>query len=77
MGSREVDNGVGSKENFDRKFWHPDGVSESLRGLGFAKVTQQFIHRRTAVAMDIGDISRTIATENHSSNGRLPLAARC
>jgi hypothetical protein len=36
-GSREVDDGAGSKEIFDGKFWQPNDVSESLRGLGFAK----------------------------------------
>jgi hypothetical protein len=30
MGSREVDDSVGSKEIFGRKFGQPDGVSESL-----------------------------------------------
>jgi hypothetical protein len=34
-GSREVDDGAGSREVFSRKFWQPDGVSERLRGLGF------------------------------------------
>jgi hypothetical protein len=32
----EVDNGAGSKEIFDGKFWQPDGVTECLQGLGFA-----------------------------------------
>jgi hypothetical protein len=36
-GFGEVDDGVGSREIFTVKFWQPDGVSESLRGLGFAK----------------------------------------
>jgi hypothetical protein len=40
IGSREVHNGVGSREIFGRKFRLPHGVSESLRGLGFAKATQ-------------------------------------
>jgi hypothetical protein len=37
-GSREVNDGVSSREIFGGKFCQPDGVSESLRGLGFAKV---------------------------------------
>jgi hypothetical protein len=40
IGSGEVHNGVGSREIFGRKFWLPDGVSESLWGLGFAKAAQ-------------------------------------
>jgi hypothetical protein len=36
-GSKEVDDGAGSNEIFGRKFWQIDGMSESLRGLGFAK----------------------------------------
>jgi hypothetical protein len=40
MGSGEVNDGVGSRENFGGKFWQPDDVSESLRGLGFAKDAQ-------------------------------------
>jgi hypothetical protein len=32
-GSGEVDNSMGSFELFEGKFWQPDGVSESLRGL--------------------------------------------
>jgi hypothetical protein len=28
---------VGSRKIFGRKIWEPDGVSESLRGLEFAK----------------------------------------
>jgi hypothetical protein len=39
-GSKEVDDGAGSREIFGGKFWQPDGVSESLRGLRFAKVVQ-------------------------------------
>jgi hypothetical protein len=38
-GSREVNDGVGSKEIFGGKFWQPDGVSESLQELGFGKAT--------------------------------------
>jgi hypothetical protein len=37
MVSREVNNGVGSKKMFGGILWQPDGVSESLRGLGFTK----------------------------------------
>jgi hypothetical protein len=33
--SEEVDDSAGSREIFGRKFWQPDGVSESLRELGF------------------------------------------
>jgi hypothetical protein len=40
MGSGEVDDNKGSREVFDGKFWQPDGVSESLQGLGFAKAAQ-------------------------------------
>jgi hypothetical protein len=41
MGSAgEVYDDVGSRENFGGKFCQHDGVSESLRGLGFAKVVQ-------------------------------------
>jgi hypothetical protein len=52
-------------------------VSESLRGLGFAKAMQQFIYRRITVEMSIGDVNRAIATDNHSSNGQLPSSAHC
>jgi hypothetical protein len=38
--SGEVNDGVSSREIFGGKFWQPDGVSESLRGLGFAKIVQ-------------------------------------
>jgi hypothetical protein len=38
-GSREVNDGVSSKEIFGGKFWQPDGVSESLQELGFGKAT--------------------------------------
>jgi hypothetical protein len=77
MGSEEVDDGAGSKEIFGRKFWQADGVSESLRGLGFAKTMQQFIYRGTTVATDISDIIGAIATENHSSDGPLPSLDCC
>jgi hypothetical protein len=68
-GSGEVNNSASSKENFGGKFWQPDGVSESLQGLGFAEATQWFIYIRITVAMGINDVSRVVATENHSSNG--------
>jgi hypothetical protein len=29
-GSGEVDDSASSRENFGRKFWRPDGMSESL-----------------------------------------------
>jgi hypothetical protein len=73
----EVNDGAGSRENFSGKFWQPDGVSESLRGLEFAKAAQQFIYRRITVATGIGDVIRVVATENHSSSGRLPSSAHC
>jgi hypothetical protein len=76
-GSGEVDNGMGSRQIFSGKFGQLDGVSESLRGLGFAKTAQRFIYRGTTVATSIGDVSRAIATENHSSNGWLPSSTRC
>jgi hypothetical protein len=76
-GSGEVDYGMCSRKIFGKKFWQPDGVSESLRGLGFAKATQWFIYKGTAVAMGISDIIRSVATENHSSNGLLPSSDRC
>jgi hypothetical protein len=60
---------MGSRKIFGRKFWQPDGVSESLRGLWFAKAVQQFINRRITVAKGIDDGSRAVATESHSSNG--------
>jgi hypothetical protein len=77
MYSRAIDDSADSREIFDGKFWQPDGVSESLRRLGFAKTTQQFIYRRITVAMGISDVNRAIATENHSSNRRLPSSAHC
>jgi hypothetical protein len=76
-GSREVDNGVGSREIFSEKFWQPDDVSESLQGLGFAKAAQWFIYMGTTVATGISDIIRVIATENHSSDGLLRSSDRC
>jgi hypothetical protein len=71
-----LDDGAGSREIFSQKFWHPDGVSESLRELRFVKVAQRFIYIGSTVAMGIGDVSRAIATENHNSDGRLPSSAR-
>jgi hypothetical protein len=73
----EVDNGTCSKENFGGKFWQLDDASESLWRFGFVKVVQQFIYRGTTAAMGIGDISRAIATKNHSSDGRLQSSACC
>jgi hypothetical protein len=70
-GSGEVIDGAGFREIFGGKFWQPDGVSESLRGLRFAKVMQQFICRGTTVATGISDIIGAIATENQSSDGPL------
>jgi hypothetical protein len=35
-----LDDGAGSRDIFVDKFWQPDGVSESLRGLGFVKIVQ-------------------------------------
>jgi hypothetical protein len=35
MGFEEVDDGAGSRKNFSGKFCQHDGVSESLRELGF------------------------------------------
>jgi hypothetical protein len=71
IGSEEVDDGAGSREIFGRKFWQPDGVSERLWGLGFAKATQRFIYRGTTVATGISDVIRVVATKNHSSEGSL------
>jgi hypothetical protein len=75
--SGKVDDSTGSREIFGGKFWQPDGMSESLQGFGFAKATQWFIYRRITVTMGTSDVSRAIATENHSSNGQLPLSAHC
>jgi hypothetical protein len=73
----EVDDSVGSREIFGEKIWQPDGMSESLWGLGFAKAVQWFIYRGTKVATGINDIIGAIATENHSSDGPLPSSDRC
>jgi hypothetical protein len=75
--SEEVNDGASSRDIFGRKFWHLDGVSESLRKLGFAKAAQRFIYTRITVATGISDINMAIAAENHSSNERLPSSARC
>jgi hypothetical protein len=77
---RGLDDGTGSGRSTmtqaPGKFWQPDSVSESLRGLGFAKA-QQFIYRGTIVATDISDVIGVVATENHSSVGPLPSSDRC
>jgi hypothetical protein len=67
-GSGEADDGVGPREIFGEK-WQPNGVSESIKGLGFTKAVHQFIYRGTTVATEISDVIRAIATENHSSDG--------
>jgi hypothetical protein len=54
-----------------------DSVSESLRGLEFAKATQWFIYRGATVATCITDIIGVVATENHNSDGLLPLLDCC
>jgi hypothetical protein len=77
VGSREVDDGAGSREVFSEKFWQPDNVSESLRGLGFVKVTERFIYRGTISSTGTGDVSRPIATKDHSSDRLLPPSAHC
>jgi hypothetical protein len=77
MYSRAIDDSADSREIFDKKFWQPDGVCESLQRLGFAKTTQRIIYRRITVATGISDVHRAIATENHSSNRRLPSSAHC
>jgi hypothetical protein len=46
VGFGEVDDGTNAREIFGGKFWQPDVVSESLRGLGFAKDAQRFIYRK-------------------------------
>jgi hypothetical protein len=42
-------------------------MSESLRGLGFAKAAQRFIYMGTIVVKGISDISRVIVTVIHIS----------
>jgi hypothetical protein len=77
MSSGEVNDGTGSRKNFGGKFWQSNDVSESLRGLGFAKATQRFIFGGTTVATDNGDVSWAVAAENHSRNGRLLSSVCC
>jgi hypothetical protein len=76
-GSGEVNDGEGCREIFGGKFWHPNGVKESLRELGFAKIVQRFIYWGTTVTTSIGEVSKVVATENHSSDGRLPSSEHC
>jgi hypothetical protein len=45
VGYGEVNDGTGSKKNFGGKCWQPDGVSESLHRLWFAKDAHRFIYR--------------------------------
>jgi hypothetical protein len=73
--SKEVDDGADSREIFDGKFCQPDGMSENLQGIRDVKVMQRFIYRRITVPTVIGDVSRPVATKNHSSNERLPSSA--
>jgi hypothetical protein len=75
-GSGEVNDSTGSREIFGGKFWQPDGMSESLQGLGFAKAVQRFIYRGTTIATYISDVIRAVATKNNSS-GPLPSSNRC
>jgi hypothetical protein len=77
MGSVEVYDSTGSRENFGGKFWQPDGVSGNLWGLGFAKAMQWFIYRGITVAIGISDVSAAIATENDSSDVSLPSSDCC
>jgi hypothetical protein len=76
-GSEEVDNNAGYREIFDRKFWQPDGVSESLRGLGFTNTMQRFIYKGTTLAMGISDVIGAITIKNHSRDGPLPSSDCC
>jgi hypothetical protein len=71
-GSGEVDDDADSMGIFGGKFWQPDGLSESLLGLWFANAAQRFIYRGTTTALSTGDVSHHVATEVHSSDGRLP-----
>jgi hypothetical protein len=78
MGSTgEVNDDPCSRKIFGGKFWQLDGVTECLRELGFAKDAQWFIYSRIIIATCISDVSRDVATENHSSNGRLPSSNCC
>jgi hypothetical protein len=76
-GSGEVDDGAGSREIFGAIFWQPNGMSESLRGLGFTEATQWFIYRGTTIATGISDIIGAVATNNHSCDGPLPSSDQC
>jgi hypothetical protein len=76
-GFGKLEHGADSREIFSRKFWQPDGLSESLQGLVFAKVVQRFTYRGTTITTGIGDISKAIAIEKHSSNGWLPSSTHC
>jgi hypothetical protein len=69
-GSEEVDDGMGSREIFDEKFWQPHGVSESLRGLGFVKTAQQFIYREATVATGISDVIKALLLRITVAMGR-------
>jgi hypothetical protein len=60
--SGEVDDDTGSMEIFAAKFWQPDCVSESIRGLWFAKIAQRFIYWRITIAMSTSDVSIFVAT---------------
>jgi hypothetical protein len=46
-------------------------------GLGFVNAVQRFIYRGTTVAMGISDVIGAIVTENHFSDGPLPLSDCC
>jgi hypothetical protein len=59
------------------KIWQPDGVSESLQGLVFAKAVEWFICRGTMVAMSISNVIGAIATANHSRDGPLASLDHC
>jgi hypothetical protein len=48
--------------NFCYKIWQPDCVSESIRGLWFAKVAQRFIYWRITIAMSTSDVSIFVAS---------------
>jgi hypothetical protein len=61
----EVNNGAGYGEIFDRKCWHPDGVSKNLRGLGFAKDAEWFIYKGTTSSTGTCDVTKPVATEDH------------
>jgi hypothetical protein len=50
-------------------------VSKNLRGYGFAKYAQHFIYRGTTSGTGVGDVTRLVDTEDHSSNGRMTSSA--